>query len=337
MSDSKRQKLSHTMMSVPRRADATFPRQRIFKGFFAPPVAPVDANGVLDVSKIQVYGEKLVEDGVDGVFCTGTLGEGASFGIEERKAMTKAWTDFAGPKESRTFKVIVHVGTQCVLESRALAQYAEECGADGIACMSPCLYKPGSASVLAEFFAQVASAAPKTPFLYYHCTMITGPTFRCLGVIKECEQLIPTFRGVKFTCRDYGDLQACLQYYPDLDIMPAYDDQFFMHCHLGAESYVTGSFNLITPLYKEVARLMQSGSLAEAAKVWSQITDFLERLQSVGTGLSSKYIPGMKWLTGLRIGTDLGAPRAPLPSLTSDEKISLATTLKEWGLADWLV
>jgi N-acetylneuraminate lyase len=48
---------------------------------------------------------------------------------------------------------------------------------------------------LVEFCASVASAAPKTPFLYYHYPGITGVNLPVYDFFEKAHGAIPTLRG----------------------------------------------------------------------------------------------------------------------------------------------
>ena len=88
----------------------------------------------------------------------------------------------------------------CRLEDcKRLAAHAEAHGADGIACMPPVFFKPLTVELLVEYLAQVAGAAPKTPFLYYYYPKITGVAFRLFDILRVGRPRIPTFAGAKFT------------------------------------------------------------------------------------------------------------------------------------------
>lgn len=77
-----------------------------------------------------------------------------------------------------------------------LAAHAEAQGAAGIASMPPFFFKPQSAAPLVDFLKEVASAAPKTPFLYYHFPEITGVTVPNYDVLQAASSQIPTLSGV---------------------------------------------------------------------------------------------------------------------------------------------
>ena len=56
-----------------------------FSGLMAAPFTPFDSNGNLNPDIIPDYVEKLVADGLKGIFVCGSNGEGPNMTIEERK------------------------------------------------------------------------------------------------------------------------------------------------------------------------------------------------------------------------------------------------------------
>ena len=80
--------------------------------------------------------------------------------LEERKIITEEWIKF----QQEDFKVIVHVGTTSVKQSKELAQHAQQIGAYGTSTMGPLFLKPTAIKPLVDFCAAVASAAPDIPF-----------------------------------------------------------------------------------------------------------------------------------------------------------------------------
>jgi N-acetylneuraminate lyase len=55
--------------------------------------------------------------------------------------------------------------------------------------------QPPDVDTLVEFCASVASAAPKTPFLYYHYPGITGVNLPVYDFFEKAHGAIPTLRG----------------------------------------------------------------------------------------------------------------------------------------------
>ena len=65
-----------------------------------------------------------------------------------------------------------------------------------------------------------------------------------------------------------------------------------------------------------------------------------QKHQDIIVGLSricaGKHLAYLKWIVGM-CGIDVGAPRQPLPDLTSAEREAAMTKLKDIGLFDWLI
>eukprot|EP00668_Euglena_longa_P016626 GGOE01020913.1.p1 GENE.GGOE01020913.1~~GGOE01020913.1.p1 ORF type:complete len:353 (+),score=94.76 GGOE01020913.1:34-1059(+) len=324
-------------LSFPRHPAPTFPRRRIFEGIFAPCPTPYNSDGSPNLAAIPIMAKKMVDDGLHGIFVNGTLAEGVLNTAEARKATAEAWLAFAGPKETRGLKIIVHVGCEDAQAARELAAHAEANGADGVACTPPLIFKPKVVAGLVDYLAHVAAGCPRTPFLYYHCTFLTGPTFRGLDILKEMDLAIPNARGCKFTDRDIGDLAMCFKYFPDMDILPAWDNQFLSYIGLGASAFVVGGSNLIAPLYLKCWLLAKEGDFEGAQAAMSRMLDFFERLDCHNAGIYGKLCHTTKIILGLKCGMDLGPPKRPIALLAPEEVEGLTTTLKEWGWVDWAV
>ena len=88
-------------------------------GLIDAPFTPFYENGEVNYEPIESYIAMLKKNGLKGVFINGSSGEGYMLTIEERMKLAEKWVECA-PKD---FKVIVHVGSCCVRESRKLAEH----------------------------------------------------------------------------------------------------------------------------------------------------------------------------------------------------------------------
>src|SRR3546814_1569087 len=82
--------------------------------------------------------DKLVDDGLKGVFVCGTNGEGPNLTMEERMAVAEAYVASATGK----LLVFVHVGHTSIAECRKLASHAEQIGADAVSAVAAFYFKP---------------------------------------------------------------------------------------------------------------------------------------------------------------------------------------------------
>ena len=91
-------------------------------GLIDAPFTPFYANGDVNLEPIEAYAKMLQKNGLKGVFINGSSGEGYMLTTEERMRLAEKWVEVA-PKE---FKIIVHVGSCCLRESRRLAEHAQK-------------------------------------------------------------------------------------------------------------------------------------------------------------------------------------------------------------------
>ncbi|MEG2850003.1 MAG: dihydrodipicolinate synthase family protein, partial [Bacteroidales bacterium] len=117
------------------------------KGLIDAPFTPFYENGDVNLEPIEQYAHMLKANGLKGVFINGSSGEGYMLTPEERMMLAEKWVAVS-PKD---FKIIVHVGSCCVKESKALAEHAQKIGAWGIGAMAPPFPKIGRIEELAEY------------------------------------------------------------------------------------------------------------------------------------------------------------------------------------------
>merc|ERR1711962_1557908 len=141
-----------------------------FTGMMAPTFTPMHQDWSLNLEVIPAYAKHLNANGVKGIYVNGTSGEGMSLTVSERKAMHEAWMKC----QDLVPTIVLQVGAGCLKDTQELAAHAESLSCSGIAIL-PCLYdKPVTAQDLVDYCAEVATAAPKTPLLYYHIPFKTG-------------------------------------------------------------------------------------------------------------------------------------------------------------------
>jgi N-acetylneuraminate lyase len=160
---------------------------RHFEGLIAATFTPFDTKGELNLDIIPEYARRLKEDGVKGVFVCGSSGEGLLVENGERKAVAEAWIAFS----EEDFRVIVDVGSTSSNMAGDLAAHAASIGADAVGCMGPCCFQPRDARSLTAFCAEVASAAPKMPFYYYHIPGTSGVHVKMDEFLNEAATVIP--------------------------------------------------------------------------------------------------------------------------------------------------
>lgn len=292
-------------------------------GLIAAPFTPFRADGSLQLDAIPGYARYLRSSGVVGAFVCGTTGEGASLTLDERRQVAERWVA-AAPAGLR---VIVHVGHTCLADSRALAAHAQAIGADSIAALAPFFFKPAGVDGLVEWCAQVASAAPRLPFYYYHMPSMTGFTVAVVEFLRAAAGRIPTLAGVKFTFEDLEDFGRCLRFDGGrYDLLFGRDELLHAALMLGARGAVGSTYNFAAPLYQRIIAAFDQGDEPAAAAGQARACAMIQAAVTAG----GHPIAAFKSLMRGR-GVECGPARPPLVNPTSAEMSALHARLDQIG------
>jgi N-acetylneuraminate lyase len=297
----------------------------VLTGLIAAPHTPFHPDGSIACDVIPRQAKLLEKNGVSGAFICGTTGEGASLTSDERCRVVEAW---AAAKPA-SVSLIVHVGHLSLREASAFARHAQDTGADAIATIAPSFFKPASAAELAAWCAQVAAAAPKLPFYYYHMPAMTGVTIAAADFLNAAKDRIPTLAGVKFTHENLMDFARAGEIEGGrYNILFGRDEILLSGLALGARGAVGSTYNFAAPLYLRIMDACKRGDLAAARRDQSRAMEFIEVLGRFG-GLNAGK-SAMKF-----VGVDCGPVRLPLRQLTERQEAELRAALEQVGFFEY--
>ena len=163
-------------------------------GLIAATFTPFNEDHSINTAMIPTIVEKMINDGLAGIFVCGTNGEGPNLTIDER---IKIATEYVKCAKKR-IAIIVHVGHTSIAESKKLAAHAQLIGADAISSVAAFYFKPSSIENLVQCIAETAAAAPDLPYYYYHIPSLTGVSIDMIDFLRLGES-IPNLVGVKFS------------------------------------------------------------------------------------------------------------------------------------------
>jgi len=291
------------------------------RGLIAAPYTAFQADGGLNLARIEHQARALVQDGVVGAFVCGTTGEWASMTTAERMAVAARWREVAPPD----FAVMVHVGHNCQVEAVELARHAAEIGANGVGAIAPSFFKPASERELVEFFVPIAAAAPELPFYYYHFPGITGVNVSAAKVLDIAAGLIPNLAGVKFTYENLMDYGQCLRLRGgQFQALFGRDEMLLGALSLGAQGAVGSTYNFAGPIFVRLIEAFERGDLEAARREQDVAWRFIEVLNAFGGLAAGKALMKL-------VGIDCGPVRSPLRSLTEDEVARMGHDLEAAG------
>lgn len=288
----------------------------------AAPFTAMHPDGAVNLAAVPAQAQLLIANGVDGVFVCGTTGESMSLSVDERMQVAAAWRRAAGGR----LKLFVHVGHTSLEEARRLARHAEEIGADAISAMAPCFFRPRSIEDLVAFCAEVAAAAPHTPFYYYHIPSMTGVDLPMYDFLQAARERIRTLAGIKFTSENLMDFLRCVHLDEGrYDMLFGRDEILLAGMAVGAKGAVGSTYNFAAPYYRAVIEAFHAGDLAAARRAQAKAAEVVAAFQKFGSVAAQKAIMRM-------IGVDCGPVRPPLRDLSEEEYRELYCRLEALGL-----
>jgi N-acetylneuraminate lyase len=295
-------------------------------GIVAATFAAYQADGSLNLAIIPQLVDKLVADGVAGVYICGTNGEGPNMTVEERMAIAEAYVKAA----NKRILVLVHVGHTSIQECKKLAAHAAQIGADAFSSVAAFYFKPTSIQNLVDCMAEIASAAPELPFYYYHMPTLTGVGMDMVEFLALGEQKIPNLAGIKYTASTLHELQACLNYKDGkFEVLSGYDEMLLSALAVGAVGAIGSTYTFAAPVYLEIIKLFRNNDLVAAGALQLKVVDFIRCIIKHPSIAAQRAIMKM-------MGYDLGDARLPLVPLSSDKFIELKADLTKTGFFELL-
>lgn len=299
-----------------------------FTGIMAPTYTAFNTDESVNLDLIPAYASHLSKNGITAVWVNGTVGEGMSMTISERKQTAEAWMKCRDDITT----VIIHCGAGCFKDTCELVKHAVSIGAEGIALL-PILYDlPATPDDLVDYMQEVAKFCPKTPLFYYHIPMKTNCNISMSEFLAKGMKRIPNLAGIKFTDLDVsGEGKKCIEVgHGALTIFNGFDQNLLEGMKLGFDSAVCGSFSGLPQHVTRIFSLMKDSKESEAKIVQEELVQQVNAMfKQTGGGFT---VPAMKTSTSLLMGIDLGPARLPVKAFTPSQVETLRNDLKNAGL-----
>ncbi|WP_043589226.1 dihydrodipicolinate synthase family protein [Geminisphaera colitermitum] len=269
------------------------------------PLAPLHADGSLNTALISRQADILRRRGAQGFYLCGGTGEGQLLTVAERKQIVETWRDIL-PAD---VPMIVHVGSGSPMDAIDLARHAQAIGASGVSSVTPSPYAARDMNALVAHFAAIAAAAPALPFYYYHNSASPGLKIKAVDFLAAAQKQIPTLGGIKYTDADLMDYSRALRFDGGrYAVLYGKDEMSLGALAMGARGFIGGSYNILSPLLRQVLQCWDDGLLDEARAAQDTLIDCIAIFGRYG-GLSALKA------ASLELGLDLGPMRLPLPTV----------------------
>lgn len=301
--------------------------KHLLHGLVAAVHTPFNADGSLNLAIVETQAAHLLKNNIAFAFIAGTTGESHSLSLEERRSLAQRWFDVS---RGTALRIVVHVGSNCIADARLLAAHAQQHGAIAISALAPSYFKPRSIETLVACCAEIASAAPETPFYYYDIPALTGVSFPMPEFLARARERIPTLAGLKFTNPDLLAYQLCLRADDGAwDVPFGLDEHLLGALALGARGAVGSGFNFAAPIYNSLFAAFGRGDLPAARGEQLRGARLVQLLSRYG------YMGAAKAVMKI-VGVDVGPPRLPNNALTAEQIKDLRAGLEQAGFFGWL-
>lgn len=262
-----------------------------------------DEHEEVDVKRTEALVEFLIERKVDGLYLTGSTGEGFLMTGEERKLVVETVVR----KVAGRIPVIVHVGDIGTKKSIDLAKHAHEAGADAISSVPPFYWKFSEQDIY-NFYKDIAEATP-LPMIVYNVPLAGLMGTDLLVRLSKIENV----KGLKFTGKDHDQMSHLKDILgEDFIIYSGCDEMAFSGLSVGTDGIIGSFYNVMPELFHMIYDCAKSGDMAKGT-----------RLQKIGTeiilaAVKFDYLALMRNMLGWQ-GIDAGYSRRPFTNYKDSE------------------
>lgn len=277
-------------------------------------VTPLSENGI-DEAATRKLVNKLINDGVHGLFILGTNGEFYALSEEEKLTLVKIVVDEAAGRVP-IFAGSGGISTEAVIQ---LTNQFAELGVDAVSIITPYLIKISDEELIQHY--QAIAANTNLPIILYNIPANTKISIS-EQVFKELIK-IPRIVGIKDSSGQLENIQMYLDLNDraDFSVLVGSDSLILPALQKGADGAVAATSNVLTKTDLGIYQAYLANDLEKAARLQESINDFRRALKLATVPSVLKYSLG---LTGIPVGPPKSPVRGVTPELDTEIRNTLA-------------
>lgn len=277
-----------------------------WKGVIPAITTNLAADLTVDHAALAVHCRWMIDSGCTGLVVGGSLGEAATLSFEEKIAIVRTSVAAVAGRAP----IVLGIASLSTLEAVALAQAAEQAGAQGLMVLPPYVYSSDWREMKTHVSAVIA--ATKLSCLLYN----NPPAYKTDFLpeqIAELARLHPNLHAVKESSGDtrrVTAIQAAVG--PRLAVLVGMDDAIVEGIYAGAVGWIAGLVNAFPVESVALFNLASHGEKARAAVLYAWFLPLL-RLDTV-----PKFVQLIKWVQA-EVGRGTPYVRAPRLALAGPD------------------
>jgi 4-hydroxy-tetrahydrodipicolinate synthase len=290
------------------------------KGVIVPMLTPFKENGDLNTVALRMLTDRLIEQGVHGLFPVSSIGEAAKLSMDEKKSIIKTVVDVTNGR------VLVVPGTGFPDERRTvqLTKYAQGAGADAALIVEPYYQKP-SAEALYDYYKTINDSVKDFPLLLYNIPTFAGYELTP-ELVAKCADL-ENVVGIKDSGGDISKFNFMLHLAGDrIAVLQGIDLLFLPSLAIGSPGAMIGGGNVAAKPEVQMYNAFIDGNLQKARSIHERLVSLWHVLGGYGN-FPASYKEAVTML-----GIPMGPPRKPSEPLTDEQRNKLKDTLIKVGL-----
>lgn len=286
------------------------------KGIITAMVTPLSEDGINEAATRKLV-NKLINDGVHGLFVLGTNGEFYALSEAEKLALVEIVVDEA------TGRVPVFAGSGGISTEEVIKvtnQFAE-LGVDAVSVITPYLIKLSDEELIQHY--QTIALNTNLPMILYNIPANTQLSIN-ESVFKELIQL-PQIIGIKDSSGNLENIQMYLEMNDreDFSILIGSDSLILPALQMGVDGAVAATSNVLTKTDLGIYQAFLENKMERAQVLQESINDFRGILKLA-------TVPSVLKHSLELIGFPVGAPKNPVRKVSSKFDAEICETLSKY-------
>lgn len=237
-----------------------------FTGVWCPSITPMETDGKIYFNGLRQHLARLTDARIDVILLMGSIGEFASFTLEERLSLIRE------ARAMSSLPMVANVSSTCVSDILRMAQASFDAGYDAVMILPPYYYGQTYAQLLSYYRALGQQLTGK--WFAYNFPARTGCDLTP-ELIATLAAEFPHFAGIKDTvdCQSHtrNMILATQAVRDDFNVLSGYDEYFIPNKLAGGAGVISGLNNIVPELFVRAREAFARGDLQTLQQVQQEI------------------------------------------------------------------
>ncbi|EPK7285144.1 dihydrodipicolinate synthase family protein [Citrobacter farmeri] len=273
--------------------------QTQFAGVWCPSITPMDQDGNIDLNGLSQHLQRLTDAKIDVILLMGSIGEFASFTLDERLLLIRE------ARAMSPLKMVANVSSTCIHDVLRMAQEAYRTGYDAVMVLPPYYYGQTPKQLL-SYFRQLGQKLSGKWFAY-NFPPRTGSDLTP-DLVAQLASEFPNFAGIKDTvdCQSHTRrmIEATQAVRDDFAVLSGYDEYFIPNLLAGGAGIISGLNNVMPELFVSAREAFKAGDLATLHDIQQKIGVYMS-IYAIG----EDFVTTIKTVVSRKFGYCTGVSR----------------------------